>query len=105
VEFHKNLGRIGDIYVAYSKVDPSVSHIWKAVDAGALQVSARLLASPVPRHVAARSGFSQQRKMPPVDSKPSPTSDLRAPQAERSFRLTSNPFRKALSHSLRMERA
>jgi hypothetical protein len=52
VEFHKNLGRIGDIYVAYSKVDPSVSHIWKAVDAGALQVSARLLASPVPRHVA-----------------------------------------------------
>ena len=28
VKFHKNLARIGDIYVAYSKIDPSVSHIW-----------------------------------------------------------------------------
>jgi hypothetical protein len=29
VEFHKKLGRIRDIYVAYSKIDPSVSHIWE----------------------------------------------------------------------------
>ena len=65
MEFPENLGRIGDIHVAYSKIDPSVSHIGKAVveSAGALQVSARRLAPPMPGHVAARSGCSQQRKM------------------------------------------
>ena len=31
MEFPENLGRIGDIHVAYSKIDPSVSHIGKAV--------------------------------------------------------------------------
>ena len=29
MEFPENLGRIGDIHVAYSKIDPSVSHIWE----------------------------------------------------------------------------
>jgi hypothetical protein len=64
VEFHKNLGRIGDIYVAYSEVDPSVSHIGEGCRRAraARQVSARLLASPMPGYAATRSSFSQQRK-------------------------------------------
>ena len=29
MELLENLGRVGDIHVAYSKIDPSVSHIWE----------------------------------------------------------------------------